>query len=298
MNKYQKIQMYGNSNNNTNNVNVNAKKKSKAPIIIVVVLIVVLLLGCLTIGGVMFAIGMLKNFNKNEAINKIENITKVINTTNTNNSKNNTSRNTNNSLNNTSNTNKNSTINNTTSNTNNTTSTNSTAQSNLSTVTDAKVSTKENPLEKGTWGIASKYSTESKEYEDVYVKVTNIVRGEEAKKAVQDYIKSKSYYKYEEPKEGLEWVVLDYDLDFANFKKSSLGANADVTASIRGIGDHSSVVYNGTTYILSSRYIGSSDYVKTQTTTGKIAFQMPIGCKDYIVQFGSYNNTNAYFKGE
>ena len=278
------------SNNNTSNVNFNAKKKSKAPIIIIVVLIVVLIFGCLTIGGVFLVFGMFKNYNKNETINKIENITKEINTTNTNSSRNNSSRNTN----------KNSTTNNTASNntTNNTTATNSTVQSNSSTITDAKVSTKENPLEKGTWGIASKYSTESKEYEDVYIKVTNIVRGEEAKKAVQDYINGKSYYKYEEPKEGLEWVVLDYDLDFANFKKTSFGANADVTASIRGIGDHNSVVYNGTTYILSSRYIGSSDYVKTQTTTGKIAFQMPIGCKDYIVQFGSYNNTNAYFKGE
>lgn len=299
----QNVQNSSTQNNyKANNVNVNTKKKSKAPIIIVIVLIVVLLLGCLTIGGVALAIKMFSNYSKNEIINKIETTANEINTTNTNSNRNNytnnTSRNTSNTINNTSNTNN--TVNNTTNNniSNNTTTNNSTNKTSSSSVIDAKQSTKENPLEKGTWGIASKYSTESKNYEDVYVKVTNIIRGEEAKKAVQDYINSKSYFKYEEPKEGLEWVVLDYDLDYASFAKSSLGANADVTSSIRGIGDHSSVVYNGTTYILSSRYIGSSDYVKTQTTTGKIAFQMPIGCSDYVVELGSYSGSKAYFKGE
>ena len=150
----------------------------------------------------------------------------------------------------------------------------------------------------GTWGIASKYSTEDKKDEEVYVKVTKYVRGEEAKKAVQDYVNSSSFYKYEEPKEGLEWVVVDYDIDFANYKRSSLGSNARVSVSIKGAGNRSSVVYNGTTWILSSTYIGKSDYVKTQTAQGKVAFQMPIGCTDYILQFGEYNETNAFFKGE
>lgn len=50
--------------------------------------------------------------------------------------------------------------------------------------------------------------------------------------------------------------------------------------------------------MLFSSYIGSTNYVKTQTTSGKIAFQMPIGCTDYVLQFGEYNETNAFFKGE
>lgn len=283
------------NSNKANNVNVNTKKKSKAPIIIVIVFIIILVLGCFAIGSVMLIFGgAFEMFGKN--VNKVENIVKEIETINTNSSINNVYNNTSNSVNNTSNTNN--SVNTTTSNKISNNTTNSNNKTNSSSVTDAKESTKENPLEKGTWGIASKYSTESKNYEDVYVKVTNIIRGEEAKKVVQDYFNSKSYFKYEEPKEGLEWVVLDYDLDYANFAKSSLGANADVSSSIRGIGNRSSVVYNGTTYILSSRYIGSSDYVKTQTTTGKIAFQMPIGCSDYVIELGSYSGSKAYFKGE
>ena len=273
----QKVQ--NSSTKNSYTINANPKKKSNVIIIIVVILIIILLLGCLIFGGVMFAALGIFNFSKNNTINKIEDIAKEIETIDTN-------------------TNSNSSIDNIYNTSNNINSTSNTNKANQSSVKDAKESTKENPLEKGTWGIASKYSTESKKYEDVYVKVTNIIRGEDAKKVVQNYASSKSYFKYEEPKEGLEWVVLDYDLDYANFTKSSLGANADVTSSIRGIGDHSSVIYNGKTYILSSRYIGSSDYVKTQTTTGKIAFQMPIGCSDYIVELGSYSGSKAYFKCE
>lgn len=278
-----------NTNNEGTTNNANTKKKNKAPIIIVVVLIVVLLCGCITIGGASVVIPMFINSSENVQKNRVENIIKNLD-----NSVNNTSINivTSNAKSNNTNVNNNTVNNSTNSNVANNN------ISNSSEVVDAKSSTKENPLGKDTWGIASKYSTQSKENEDIYIKVTNITRGEEAKKIVQDYINSKSYLKYEEPKEGLEWVVLDYDLDFANYTKSSYGANAEVTASIKGIGDSSSVKYNGVTYILSSRYIGSADYVKTQDAKGKIAFQMPIGCKDYIVQFGTTSSTNAYFKCE
>ena len=287
-----------NYNNYAANASNSAKKKSKAPIIIVVVLIVVLLLGCILFAIIFGAIGFFNKL-KNESVNTYGNYNNYSNYSNTQNSLNEAKNSlnelknkTNNILNNITNTNTNSQTN---TSTNTSTNTNTT---NTSTVTDAKTSTKENPLTKGTWGIASKYSTETGEDEDVYVKVTNIVRGDEAKKAVQAYVNSSSFYKYEEPKEGLEWVVVDYDLDYANYTKSSLGANARVSMSLKGTGDRTSVVYKGVTYILTSTYIGSSDYVKTQTATGKIAFQMPIGCTDYVMQFGEYDETNAFFKGE
>ncbi len=276
-------QVKPNYNPNQNN---NTKKKSKAPIIIVVVIIVLLLFGCVVLGVGIVGFKFITE-NKKGASNVIENL--IDSNSNRNKSSSvNTNKNTN--------TNKNKNTNsNTNTNTNTNTSTDITGQT---TVTDAKTSSKENPLSTGTWGIASKYSTEDKKDEEVYVKVTKYVRGEEAKKAVQDYVNSSSFYKYEEPKEGLEWVVVDYDIDFANYKRSSLGSNARVSVSIKGAGNRSSVVYNGTTWILSSTYIGKSDYVKTQTAQGKVAFQMPIGCTDYILQFGEYNETNAFFKGE
>jgi len=274
-----------NYNNYAANANNSAKKKSKAPIIIVVILIVVLLLGCI-VSAIIFAAVNIFNKVENEVkntYNSVNNYSNVQNSLNQAKNSLNELKNKTNEI--------NSILNNSTNtNTNTNANTNTT---NAPTVTDAKTSTRENPLTKGTWGIASKYSATAKEDEEVYVRVTNLVRGEEAKKAVESYV-NKTY----EPKDGYEWVVVDYDLDFANFTKSTSGADARVQVYIDGSGKTSSVVYNGKTYILTSSYIGSSSYVQTQTATGRVAFQMPIGCKDYVMRFGSDSNKSAYFKGE
>lgn len=280
-------QQYNNYAQNLNQANANQKKKSKAPIIIVVVIIVVLLLGCL-VSGVIFGIKYIMDVAQNKIENVVDfnEIKNEINTnTISNKVKNNVTNKTTNSIFN--NVAKNNVINNNVTNT----------TTNNVITGDAKTSTKQAPLSKGEWGIASKYSTETKGYDPVNVKVTKFTRGEEAKKAVQDYINSSSIYKYEEPKAGLEWLVIDYDVDFANYTMSSVGTNADVSGDVEGI-ESSSIKYNGITYITSTKYIGSRDYVKTNTASGKIATQVPVGCTDYIVTFGAYGETKAYFKGE
>lgn len=277
-------QQNNNYSQNVNSVNGNQKKKSKAPIIIIIVVIVLLLLGCLVSGVIFFGIKFYNDNIKNSIVenkinmNSIVNDVKNTNTTNT--IKNNTSNTTRNTI------------------ANNTTNTASNTVTNNVITGDAKTSTKESPLSKGEWGIASKYSTETKEYENVNVKVTNFTRGEDAKKAVQDYMTSgSSIYKYQDPKEGLEWLVIDYDVDFADYTMSSVGANGDVSGKVEGL-TSSSIKYNGTTYITSTIFIGPRDYVKTKNTSGRLATQVPIGCSDYIVTFGAYNEAKAYFKGE
>lgn len=271
---------YNNYSQNLNSANGNQKKKSKAPIIIIVVVIVLLLLGCLVSGVVFFGIKFYNDNIKNEITGKNSIVNDIRNSNIT--SKNNTIDNT------TSNTVTNSLENNTIENT----------TTNNVVTGDAKTSTKEAPLSKGEWGVVAKYSTETKEYENVNVKVTNFTRGEDAKKAVQDYMTSgSSIYKYQDPKEGLEWLVIDYDVDFADYTMPSIGANGDVSGKVEGL-TSSSIKYNGTTYITSTIFIGPKDYVKTKNTSGRLATQVPIGCSDYIVTFGSYNETKAYFKGE
>ena len=46
----------------------------------------------------------------------------------------------------------------------------------------AKESSIENPLQIGEWGIASKYNTKTSGDQNVNIRVTNVIRGEEAKK--------------------------------------------------------------------------------------------------------------------
>ena len=185
-------------------------------------------------------------------------------------------------------------INNSTTNTIDTNSTTNTGSNGT-----ASASSLENPLQVGEWGIASKYNTETRSDQDVNVSVTNIIRGEEAAEMAKEYMSSDySIYKYEEPEAYLEWVVIEYDVDFADtYIPGELGASPNVEADITGP-DGSSVKYNGITYITSTIEIGSRDYIKTKTGSGKILTQIPIGCTDYIIQFGRYGGTTAYFQGK
>ena len=175
----------------------------------------------------------------------------------------------------------------------------SASQTNEGANNSARESSLENPLQVGEWGIASKYNTETSSDQNVNVRVTNIIRGDEAKEMAKEYMsRDYSIYKYEEPEAYLEWAVIEYDVDFADtYVPGELGASPNVEADITGP-DGSSVEYNGITYITSTIEIGSRDYIKTKTGSGKILTQLPIGCTDYIIQFGRYNGTTAYFQGK
>lgn len=164
---------------------------------------------------------------------------------------------------------------------------------------EARESSITNPLQIGEWGIASKYNTNTKGDQNVNIRVTNVIRGEEAKKMAKDYMSSgSSIYKYEDPTAYLEWAVIEYDVDFGNtFQMGELGANPNVNGDITGL-DGTSIKYNGITYISSVIEIGSRDYIKTKTGSGKLLTQLPIGCTDYLIQFGTYNGTNAYIRGK
>lgn len=175
----------------------------------------------------------------------------------------------------------------------------SASQTNEEANNSARESSLENPLQVGEWGIASKYNTETSSDQNVNVRVTNIIRGNEAKEMAKEYMsRDYSIYKYEDPEAYLEWVVIEYDVDFADtYVPGELGASPNVEADITGP-DGSSVKYNGITYITSTIEIGSRDYIKAKTGSGKILTQIPIGCTDYIIQFGRYNGTTAYFQGQ
>lgn len=166
--------------------------------------------------------------------------------------------------------------------------------------TGASTSSLESPLQVGEWGIASKYNPSNGEYQNVNVRVTNIIRGEEAKQMAQEYMSSDySIYRYEDPEAYQEWAVIEYDVDFGDTYEmdEELGASPNVDGDICGP-DGSSIEYNGIIYIPSVIEIGSRDYIKTKTGSGKLLTQLPIGCTDYIIQFGAYNETNAYFQGQ
>lgn len=176
---------------------------------------------------------------------------------------------------------------------------NTTTEETTTSSSTARTSTLEDPLQVGEWGIASKYNTSTSSNQDVNVSVTNIIRGEEARQIAMEYMNSdSSIYVYEEPDAYQEWVVIEYDVDFADtYIPGSIGASPTVEADVTGA-DGSSVKYNGITYINQVIEIGSRDYIQGPTGSGKLLTQLPVGYTDYIIQFGRYNGTTAYFQGQ
>lgn len=296
-------QNYGNGNAQYNNYNQNLnqapKKKSKAPLIIGIIC-AVLLVGCLVIGGIIFACVGIFNNTKKSIVNELNNInsnsySNLLN--NTNSIRNSLSNNTNTSLVNDlknivkgNNTVANNTV------VNNTVANNTVV--NKPANMDVKTSTQGNPIKKGEWGAASKYDAKTKDYSDAYVKVTNFVRGEDAVKLVKEYTDSSSYYKYTDPKEGMEYLVVEYEVDFSNFEIPSYGISLDLSPSVKGTKEGSSAItYNGINYYTTATSM-NKDYAKTSTAKGKFAVQVPKGCTDYVVSFGAYGKTITYVKGE
>lgn len=157
-----------------------------------------------------------------------------------------------------------------------------------------KSSSKQNPLAIGEWGISSRYL--SGEYVDVPARVTNVTRGSSAVQEVKQYLTSgSSIYKYEDAKEGMEWAVIEYNIDLTQIEKET---TAKLDAKITGTGDNTSIKYNGSTYIVSTVNMTPNNYTKGNIETCKFAVQLPIGCTDYLIVLGSSSGSQAFFAGK
>lgn len=160
--------------------------------------------------------------------------------------------------------------------------------------TTGKESSKTNPLSIGNYGVA--YQRTSKTNIDVPVKVTNVTRGNSAKKMVKQYCDSGvSIYRYDEPKEGMEWAVIDYTVDLTNVPATTEGKKVSLDSKITGTGDNTSIKYNNNIYIVSTINM-STKYSKETIAHGKFAAQLPIGCTDYLIVLGTQDK-QAFFKG-
>lgn len=185
-----------------------------------------------------------------------------------------------------------STTQNTMSNTNSSTNTEDTNSSNISS-RNTKTSSKTEPLSIGEWGIASKRS--SGKYVDVPARVTNITRGTQAAQEFKMFCEgNSSIYRYEEPKEGTEWAIVEYEVDLTSF---SSDVSISLDKAIIGTGDRKSIKYNNTIYIVSTANM-SYDYASGKVVTAKFATNLPIGCSDYIITLGTDSETQAFVKGK
>lgn len=182
---------------------------------------------------------------------------------------------------------------------------------------NVKESSKENALELGEWGNASKAVTDNfaSEYNkigyiEVPTSVTKIIKGKDAENMVKKwYAEKRPNYTYDEPKEDMEWVVIEYKVDLSDVKirENSDGIKIKLDCSLTGSKGGTSVNSGRRAYILSP--YSMSDDVRAKVPgiyTGRIMVKLPLEFSDYTIQLGSsYDNTKegnkgtiAYFKGQ
>lgn len=155
------------------------------------------------------------------------------------------------------------------------------------------VSSLDNPLVVGEFGLASKYNVYLDEYKDVDVCLKKIYNDGES---IVNAYNSSNPDKSIELKEGYKFVVLDYEVIFFDFETESFGDNTRLDVEIVDSSNNSFVVDEVKqvidVYVLEESlgvFNGGNGVVK-------IAFMLPEDVTNYLVKFGTYEQTIAYYK--
>lgn len=151
-------------------------------------------------------------------------------------------------------------------------------------------------LQVGEWGVASKYSSKSEQYEDVYVNVKRITRGEEAESIIKKHIKENKYLEYAKPSQDMEWLVVEYQINFGNFTKGKNGANSDIQTKIKGYGENEDIMLDNTIYKTTTQDISTREYTKENETIGRFVTQIPKACEQYVIVFGNQDYNYCEFE--
>ena len=151
----------------------------------------------------------------------------------------------------------------------------------------------ETPLVVGDYGLASKYNVYLNEYKDVDVCL---------KKIYEDGYSIVNAYNISNPdnvielKDGYKFVVLDYEVIFFDFETESFGDNTRLNVEVVDSSNNPFVVDEVKQvidiYVLEES-LGVFDGGKGVV---KIAFMLPEDVTSYLVKFGTYEQTIAYYK--
>lgn len=151
------------------------------------------------------------------------------------------------------------------------------------------------PLSTGDTGEAAKYSTSEKGYFNVPVTLLSVETGDIAARRVRELAKSDPVYDFEEAGEDEQWVTADYELSLSGFPLDECGADASITAFVMSHeGDF--VEKDGKKYGAVVWTFTDGSYYFEGTHGGTIAFRLPKELDDYVIVFGEYDETQAFFK--
>ncbi|MBD7913442.1 hypothetical protein [Clostridium cibarium] len=165
---------------------------------------------------------------------------------------------------------------------------------------EAKQSTLTSLLQIGQTGIASKFAVDSSIH-DANVSLTNVIRGEDAQRIVAEYNSTHNTRISPLDSDQIEYAVAEYAITLpAGFPTNEYGPNEEINAEIDGL-DGEGLTYNGILFVTTTLNLNepSEKVLKIGVPEkGRLIFTLPKGCTDYLISFGEYDGTHAYFKGK
>ena len=156
---------------------------------------------------------------------------------------------------------------------------------------------KTNRNEEDEYKIVSKYNTVTKNYQDVKVRIANVIRGDMANELLERYNKSTKYAIKMDLKEDEELLVVEYEIDFMNFKMGEIGASKDIEANICHDKNNNYIRYNDKIYSPSIRYMNNLEFTTSKKTVGRFVATIPKGLTEYKIKLGIEDQNKSYFDG-
>lgn len=151
----------------------------------------------------------------------------------------------------------------------------------------------DNPLNVGDYGLASKYNVYLGRYKDVDVKLNKIY--EDSEEIVNKYNLSNPDKKISK-QNGFKYVVLDYEVTFFDFQTESFGDNVRLDIEVVDTKNNNFVVDKVKQVIEVHILKEDLGIVDGGIGTVKVAFAIPSNVDSYLVKFGTYDHTIAYYK--
>lgn len=151
----------------------------------------------------------------------------------------------------------------------------------------------DNPLNIGDYGLASKYNVYLGKYKDVDVKLSKIY--ENSEEIVSKYNLSNPDKKITK-QTGFKYVVLDYEVTFFDFETESFGDNVHLDIEVVDTTNNNFVVDKVKQVIEVHILKEDLGIVNGGIGTVKVAFAIPSNIGNYLIKFGTYDHTIAYYK--
>lgn len=162
-------------------------------------------------------------------------------------------------------------------------------------VLEGRSSSYDSLLSIGDTGLCDFYESSTESDQKFNIKVTSVIRGEAAKAKVDEYMTQNDSITITELPSTTEYAVVTYDISVQSNAEGKGTYIPLVKMNIKGT-DGNALEYENSIYTTLTSFVTSDTSVKTnEIITLQSIYAIPIGCNDYVMEFGSEDGEKAVF---